>query len=691
MATQRGGHSYSTKRRRIASNVEAHLDIIKQGDNDNSIPSCVTDGRNIIEPECVEDVLHDEHCSATFDNVLEPGAFQITGNAGDHCTEFEWEESDRELESTVDNGLSSSSDDDDCDNLGQNLSEWALQHNITHVALKSLLKILRSSHPELPSDPRTLLQVPVRKEIVTFNSGGQYYHFGLGSAVLKHVESKNILLDDLSTLSVQVSMDGLPVFKSSKYSFWPISGILLESNCKYPFVIGLYGGPTKNLDLTEFLQPFVDEAHQLDVNGIEVGGKTIRIKIHSIMCDAPARAFIKNVKSHGGYDSCDRCRQKGEYFEHKVIYPEIDAPLRTDAAFNRYEEDGHHLGSTPLQKLSVGLVSQVPLDYMHLVCLGVTRRLLLAWLRGPLKCRQQSRTVESMSAELVKLRAHIPVEFARKPRSLSEIDRWKATEFRLFLLYTGPVVLKDVLSQSVYDHFMLLSVAVMCLCSSVFSQKYCLYANSLLKLFVQHGELLYGREFLVYNVHCLLHLAADVKCFGPLDKISCFTFENSLHNLKKLVRKAHLPLQQVVNRLLEKQNGLREVMPNTRMSRNEPSLERVHNFGPVPPGYNLSEQFKVCRTDLFLLSISEPDNYINIGSDIGVVRNILKCGCDIFIVHENFKELSSFNAYPADSSIFNICYVDKLSGILAVSPLIGVKKCVRLPKGRKSVVLPMIH
>jgi len=33
----------------------------------------------------------------------------------------------------------------------------------------------------------------------------------------------------------------------------------------------------------------------------------------------------------------------------------------------------------------------------------------------------------------------MPVEFAQEPRALIHWQRWKATEFRQFLLYTGPV------------------------------------------------------------------------------------------------------------------------------------------------------------------------------------------------------------------------------------------------------------
>ncbi|EFN68762.1 hypothetical protein EAG_00106, partial [Camponotus floridanus] len=43
---------------------------------------------------------------------------------------------------------------------------------------------------------------------------------------------------------------------------------------------------------------------------------------------------------------------------------------------------------------------------------------------------------------------------------------WKATQFRFFLLYCGSVVLKDVLSDHHYRHFLLLFAACRILNSS---------------------------------------------------------------------------------------------------------------------------------------------------------------------------------------------------------------------------------
>ena len=48
----------------------------------------------------------------------------------------------------------------------------------------------------------------------------------------------------------------------------------------------------------------------------------------------------------------------------------------------------------------------------------------------------------------------MPSEFSRQPRWLDELDRWKATEYRQFLLYAGPLVLRDLLHKEVYQYFL---------------------------------------------------------------------------------------------------------------------------------------------------------------------------------------------------------------------------------------------
>lgn len=58
----------------------------------------------------------------------------------------------------------------------------------------------------------------------------------------------------------------------------------------------------------------------------------------------------------------------------------LDQTLRTDESFRNREQPEHHEGTSPLERLGTGLVSQFRLDAMHLLYIGVFKRLLHFWL-----------------------------------------------------------------------------------------------------------------------------------------------------------------------------------------------------------------------------------------------------------------------------------------------------------------------
>ena len=74
---------------------------------------------------------------------------------------------------------SSDSDDQQSDkDVAERLAEWAIKFQITHSAL---LAILRRNHPELPKDPRTLLDTVKHVEVQSV-AHGSYYQFGVSAA-----------------------------------------------------------------------------------------------------------------------------------------------------------------------------------------------------------------------------------------------------------------------------------------------------------------------------------------------------------------------------------------------------------------------------------------------------------------------------------------------------------------------------
>ncbi len=354
-----------------------------------------------------------------------------------------------------------SSDDDSPSalDLPSALSDWATRFGVSLVALTALLSILRVYHPFLPKDGRTLLKTKVTY-VLEKVAGGSFYYFGVLNTLSRTFEGLSSKVKDRHLFKLQLNIDGLPLFKSSSVQFWPILG-MLQGFMKRPVLIALFCGESKPTSLPDYLGVLVNELKALK-DGFLIGQKTLFVQISSVVCDAPARAFVKMVKSHTGYSGCDKCTQSGVYSNHRMTFPEKNAPRRTDENFKDLSDEDHHRGVSPFTELNIGMVSCFPHDYMHLVCLGVVRKLLDLWMgsAGPLRCRMSASQSCIISDRLTGLRAFVPSEFARKPRGLIERHRWKATELRQFLLYTGPVVLKGILPDELYNNFLLLSVAI---------------------------------------------------------------------------------------------------------------------------------------------------------------------------------------------------------------------------------------
>lgn len=512
--------------------------------------------------------------------------------------------------------------------------------------------------------------------------GGEYYHFGLAKGLLSRLKCLT-LPADLYTLKLQFNIDGLPLFKSSKVQFWPILALV---NCDYtrsPFIVGLFCGISKPKSVFEYLSTFVEDLEHLLTNGIVYGSKKLKVIVSSFVCDAPARAFVKHIKAHNGYSGCDKCCQVGEW-KNKMTYPETNVKLRTDADFDAMLDDEHHLGQMP-SPLSgiVKMVSMFPIDYMHVCCLGVTRKLLNFWTRGrSLATRLSTQSINEISTKLMMLSAHTPVEFNRKPRPLTEMDRWKASELRSFMLYTGPIVLRDSIPSELYDNFMLFSVGMCLLLTPGISDGMVDLAYKMLISFVRHFGELYGTNEIVFNIHQVIHLADEYKLFGPLDNVSGFPFENYLGQIKGLLRKPHLPLQQVVKRISE--------IPCVQMPVlfKDCILHGPHFDGPLPPLFSLAEQYRKVTTYKYALSTDEGNNCIQTGNEIAVV----KVEEQVYVIYQNFRHKESYFSYPCMSSFIGCYKVWQLQENLGASRLAHIQnKCVLYPDKNGFIAMPMLH
>ncbi|XP_036142932.1 uncharacterized protein LOC118645614 [Monomorium pharaonis] len=299
------------------------------------------------------------------------------------------------------------------------LQNWAITNNINHGALCGLLTILRTHEcfTNLPKDPRTLLHTPKYSEITTVILG-LYSHFGVRVALEKYINKYNHRFHNAHSINLGINIDGLPLSKSSTSSLWPILGCVLPY--KEIFIIGAYYGSKKPENCNEFLQDFVEEMIDLINNGIFLSEKLYNIKIKQILCDAPAKSFILNIKGHSGYFSCTKCKIEGEYRNRRICFADMNSAKRTNNDFLNETDENYHLGFTNLKYIpQLHFIENIPFDYMHLLCLGIMRKCLYMWTTDDLKFRLQHYKCQMLSNNLEKIKHAIPVEFARKPRSLN--------------------------------------------------------------------------------------------------------------------------------------------------------------------------------------------------------------------------------------------------------------------------------
>lgn len=408
------------------------------------------------------------------------------------------------------------------------LRNWALDCKINHLQLTSLLKGLNNIFPDvnLPNDSRSLLKTSRSHNIRTLNENnvyGKFVYFGIKSTLQRYLTDKDIKAEVLKrpTLKLIINVDGIPISKSSNKQFWPIlCKVHFENLILSPFPIAIYYGSSKPPSLNYYLEELIIELNELITNGFKYENIVIAMHVICFTCDAPARAFLKNIKGHNCRSGCERCIEEGVYFNRRIIYKDHNCQARTHTNFKNFDDVGHHRSNLPTPLLDIkgfNIINNFPLDYLHLCCLGITRKLMFYWCKKD--CLGARRVLLSfclrkrLSDRMIYYSKFIPSDFARKSRSINELDRFKATEFRLFLLYLGPIVLKDVLSQDLYDHFLLFHSAMRILLDrALFHQtKYMDLAKKMLNKFVTKFSTFYGKESCIYNVHSLVHLTDDRK------------------------------------------------------------------------------------------------------------------------------------------------------------------------------------
>ncbi|EZA56037.1 hypothetical protein X777_04040 [Ooceraea biroi] len=207
-------------------------------------------------------------------------------------------------------------------------------------------------------------------------------------------------------------------------------------------------------------------------------------------------------------------------------------------------------------------------------------------------------------------------------------------KFPILILYTGPIVLKSILSQDIINnHFISLHVAIRILCNENIKTAYMEYAKTLLKHFIESFGTLYGKHHISHNIHSLCHLTEDVNNFGILDNFTTYVTTEFKKTSKKLY----------------------------------PIKSTYHCNGPLL-SLSSSPQYKSVECMSFKVDANSKANDCCELQDntILLLRNIAYCteSKELVIIGNQFECKENYYNTPCDSSVLDIQGVSGLSVLI---------------------------
>jgi hypothetical protein len=427
-----------------------------------------------------------------------------------------------------------------------------------YIPIQQQIETLLSDSKILPHLTNRNLELSLKANTVTDITTSALYK----ELIIKHGLGPN-------DLSLTWNTDGIPVFKSSNYSIWPLQAFVNELppflRSKNILLLGLWFGQKPIMNI--FLRPFVEECRKLELHGFTFGNEILPRKVFSLLlsADSPARAIVRNVKQFNGQYGCDWCEFEGETVPSNGGPPVRYYPHRTPVIMRTAKKQAAYaLEATPKDPIKgvkgMTLADLLPTfdtvrgtttDYMHSVCQGVVKLMVGLWVDSR---HHGEEYYIGQKVKLVDERLQLispPSEMHRSPRSLSQRHFWKASEWRAFIFYSL-VILQGILPALYLNHFFLFVYGIYTLLGDSISDESIAISELCLTKFVIKMEELYGLSKCKFNVHCLTHLAHCVKDCGPLWATSTFTFESHNHVLLNLFHGTQCVPQQISHAFLLK-------------------------------------------------------------------------------------------------------------------------------------------
>ena len=202
-------------------------------------------------------------------------------------------------------------------------------------------------------------------------------------------------------------------------------------------------------------------------------------------------------------------------------------------------------------------IYDAPVEYMHLSCIGVTKRLIECTFNVGTKRSRITKRKLSSPSDFNKLMhaTKVTKESSRRARNL-DLAVFKAQEYRNCAIFFFPLVLECIepgakeINLWLYLAFMLRSSV---LPSIEYAPVNLNHVRECCVLFYKLFEELFGKQNCSYSLHVFCSHLTEIRTHGPLTETSAFKFESFYGEVRRsFVSGTTSPLKQIMKNILLK-------------------------------------------------------------------------------------------------------------------------------------------
>ncbi len=405
----------------------------------------------------------------------------------------------------------------------------SMRYKVVKNAPKVIMDVKAETNEGLSVDYQGIVSFP-RKDIEKRGLKVIYTHYYVALEQIVELH-RNSHRNEVNTVTVDMSLDGIPESKSSGLSIDVLS--IRFHGCDNIYSVGIMHPAKKGLKGKDeiLLRPLLAD---LQKSGV---------RVKRVIADAPKRAVLQGLKSHAATFGCHYC--KASKVSGKFPSSTFGARLRTDGELRRVaealeaggemEEDACGVkGYSPLKDVpGLDLVRDVPTEAMHLIALGVVRRMLKCTYNVGQKMAvaHKPADVEQLNCLLAKCKGL--TNFNRQPRNFDPAV-WKAAEYRNFVLAYWPVLLTTAPKGTLKSWLLTVYIVRgLCLPDRLYNELGReAFETDLFRRWYVTFEKAFGVDQCTYNPHNFTHLNL-VRRLGPLSETSALLYEDHYAIIKQ--------------------------------------------------------------------------------------------------------------------------------------------------------------